>query len=361
MVNGIGDVGDRSNARDENANRPARTQFSVFSPGRPLGPALLGTRYFALAVLFTALTLLGCASSNPPSARATSSLAPTPTAGPGGQVPSVGHIFVIVMENREYDQVIGSADAPYLNQLANTYGLATRYYAIRHPSLPNYLALTSGSTHGVTDDCATCTVNSINLVDQLEAHRKTWAAYMEDLPNPCFNGASAGGPLALIGRGGYVRRHDPFMYYDNVRESSERCHRVVSLSQLTDDLANNRVPNFAWITPNLQHDMHSSDTRAGDDWLASFVPTILGSSAWKDGGVLFITWDEGTTDAGCCDVAAGGHVPTLVIAANGKRGYRSGVPYNHYSLLRTIEDLWGLDHLGHAADPATKPMSDFFR
>lgn len=276
-------------------------------------------------------------------------------------VPSFSHIFIIVMENREYGQIIGSPDAPYLNQLADRYALATRYYAVRHPSLPNYLALISGSTQGMTTDCGTCSVSGPNLVDQLEAHHKSWKAYMEDLPGPCFNGVSAGGPLSLIGQAGYVRRHNPFMYFANIRENPQRCRNVVPLSQFASDLAKNQLPSFVWITPSLRHDMHSADTRVGDAWLSSFVPTILHSTAWRDGGVLFITWDEGTSNAGCCGVPGGGHIPTLVIRAAGKPGFRSAVPYTHYSLLRTIEDAWNLGYLGHAGDPQTNPMSDFFR
>ena len=265
------------------------------------------------------------------------------------------------MENHEYGDIIGSGDAPYLNRLAATYGLATSYYAIRHPSLPNYLALISGSTQGITDDCATCSVDAPNLMDQLEAHHKTWGAYIEDLPSPCFNGPSAGGPLAMIGRGTYVRRHDPFMYFVDIRDNPSRCGRVVPLDRLRDDLARDQLPDFVWITPNLTHDMHSASVRAGDAWLASFVPAILQSLAWRNDGVLFITWDEGTTDAGCCGNATGGRVPTLVIAPSSKPGYRSDTQYTHYGLLRTIEDAWQLGHLGHAGDPTTTPMSDLFR
>ncbi|MGH2458992.1 MAG: alkaline phosphatase family protein, partial [Chloroflexota bacterium] len=320
-------------------------------------------RLFAVAAL-TLLLLVGCAASGspPPTPRPASpetevSLAVTPP----GTVPHVSHVFVIVMENHEYGEIVGSSEAPYFNQLANTYGLANRYYAIRHPSLPNYLALMSGSTQGMTDDCGTCSVDAPNLVDQLEAHGKTWGAYLEDLPAPCFNGASAGGPLALVGRGTYVRRHNPFMYFANIRDNPARCDRVVPLDRFSEDLSHDRLPDFVWITPNLRHDMHSASIRAGDDWLASFVPKILDSSAWRNGGVLFITWDEGTTDAGCCGNAAGGRVATLVIAPNSKPGYRSETPYTHYSLLRTVEDAWQLGHLGHAGDPTTNPMADFFR
>ena len=331
-----------------------------------IGSSFSRNRFFVtswwilLAIVFA---IVGCA----PPVPTTSSVAvtPVPTMAEANSpadrsIPNFSHVFIIVMENREYDDVIGSPDAPYLNQLAATYALATRYYAVRHPSLPNYLALISGSTQGMTDDCATCTVDGANLVGQLEAHHKTWTAYMEDYPGSCFNGTVAGGPLAWIGQDGYVRRHDPFIYFDNIRENPDRCRQIVPLSQFESDLAGNRLSDFVWITPNLRHDMHSGSTRAGDDWLASFVPKILQSSAWKSNGVLFIVWDEGRSNQGCCADVVGGHVPALVIAAKGVRGYRSDVPYSHYSLLRTIEDAWHLGYLGYAGDPRTTPMNDFF-
>src|SRR5579883_1848519 len=161
------------------------------------------TTAVSLVALLVAL-LVGCAASDAPAAPSATPLALTaaPTAIPTHQSnPSFRHVFVIVMENKEYDDIIGSPNAPYLNHLAATYGLATEYFANYHPSLPNYLELISGANQGITDDCGTCSVDAPNLVDQLEAHGKTWRAYMEDLPSPCFNGPSAGGPLAVVGRG----------------------------------------------------------------------------------------------------------------------------------------------------------------
>lgn len=297
-------------------------------------------------VVLCGLLLASCGSGS------TGSVIPPTTYTPqSGALPNFSHVFVIVMENKSYGDIIGNGDAPYINSLAQTYGLATRYFAIGHPSLPNYLALTGGSTFGVTSDCTDCFVQGNNIVDALEGGHKTWHAYMEDMPSPCYLGNSAP----------YAQKHDPFIYYDDIRTNPARCANIVPLTQLTSDLQSNTPPDFLWITPNLCHDMHNCSVSDGDTWLASFVPTILASSAWKQGGVLFITWDEGEADnSGCCGFAAGGHIVTLVISPLGKAHFTSATPYDHYSLLRTICAAWKLTPPGDAASPDTPAMTDFF-
>ena len=276
---------------------------------------------------------------------------PQPTAT--AAVPAFSHVFVIVMENHEYGSVIGTAAAPYINSLANSYGLATNYYAASHPSLPNYLALTAGSTFGIASDCTTCYVNATNIGDQLEASGRSWKAYMEDMPSPCFTGASSGN---------YAMKHDPFMYYNDIRNNAARCAaHVVPFSQFSGDMNSGQVPNFVWITPNMCNDMHDCSVATGDAWLRSVVPTITGSAAFRNGGALFITWDEGSSSAGCCGDSWGGHVPTLVISPRAIPGYRSGVAENHYGLLRTIEDAFRLGHLNAAGWSSSAPLREYFR
>jgi hypothetical protein len=274
-------------------------------------------------------------------------VARTSPSAAGPAIPSFSHIFVIVLENQEYGDVIGNPKLPYLNKLASTYGLATASYGVSHPSLPNYLALTGGATFGVTSDCTDCFVNAPNLVDQLETAGKSWKAYMEGMPRPCFLGNQAP----------YVQKHNPFIYYDDVRTDPVRCGKIVPLTTFSDDLAANAVPNFAWITPDQCHDLHSCSDEQGDAWLTTWVPQILDSSAWKDGGALFITFDEGTTDAGCCG-GSGGHVATLVISPLGASGFQAATPIDHYGLLRTIDDAWGMPPLGAAATAAS--LAAFF-
>ncbi|MBF6590623.1 MAG: hypothetical protein IVW57_08845 [Ktedonobacterales bacterium] len=302
------------------------------------------SRQLGALVVVPLVVLLAAACGNttlPPAA-----YTPTP-----GALPAFSHVFVIVMENRGYDDIIGNtSDAPYINQLANTYGLATQYYTVAHPSLPNYLALIGGNTFGVRSDCNDCFVNAPNLVDTLEAGHKTWRAYMEGMPSPCFVGDADT----------YRQKHNPFIYFDDVRTNPQRCQNIVPLDGLGPDLTRGAVPDFTWITPNMCHDMHDCSTRDGDQWLSQQVPPILASAAWKQGGVLFLVWDEGTDDNGCCAYASGGRVPLLVIAPGGRAGYRSATPYDHYSLLRTITDAWGLTPPGHAAEPASPPLTDFF-
>ena len=266
-------------------------------------------------------------------------------------LPNFSHIFIIVMENKEASQIVDNPDAPFLNELARAYARATDYYAISHPSLPNYLALTGGDTFGITSDCHTCFVNADNIASQLAAAGKTWKAYMESMPEPCFVGDKLPD---------YSVNHDPFMYYDDIRTNPDLCSRVVPFSQFSIDLRAGTLPDFVWITPNTCNDMHSCAISIGDSWLKTLVPEILASPAWKDNGVLFITFDEGVTQSGCCSFAAGGKVFTLVISPFGKAGYLSTASYDHYSMLRTIEAAWNLPLLQKAGSKSTPLMSEFF-
>jgi acid phosphatase len=267
-------------------------------------------------------------------------------------MPAFSHVFVIVMENEESSSLIGNGAAPYINGLAQSYGLATQYYAISHPSLPNYLTLTAGSTFGISSDCTTCWVGATNLADQIEAGGRSWKAYLEDMPSACFVGDAYP----------YMQKHNPWIYYNDIRTNAARCNaHVVPFSQLGADLGNGSVPNYVWITPNMCNDMHDCSIATGDSWLSQQVPAILNSAAFRNGGVLFITWDEGGTNAGCCTNAAGGQVATLVISPLGRTAFQSSVPETHYSLLRTVEDSWNLPRLGGAGCACTVAMREYFR
>jgi phosphatidylinositol-3-phosphatase len=293
-------------------------------------------------VLFLSIILLTACDSSPQQ--------PVPTLT-HGTVPAFSHIFIIVMENKEYNAEVSAPQAPYFNKLADTYALATQYYGISHPSLPNYLALTSGSTLGISSDCTTCFQQAPNLADQLEASGHSWKAYMEGMPAPCYVGDSPDGL--------YAQKHNPFVYYDNIRTNKSRCtNHVVPFSQFTRDLANKQLPDFIWITPSMCHDTHDCPVSDGDSWLSDIVPTILQSPAFTHNGVLFITFDEGATDNSCCNGAEGGKIATLVISPLVKKGFRSTVPETHYSLLRTIEDAWKLPPLGEAKN--SNAMTEYF-
>jgi hypothetical protein len=261
------------------------------------------------------------------------------------------HIAVIVMENEEYRDIIGSRQTPFINALAHRYALARSMYAITHPSLPNYLALTGGATFGIDSDCTDCRVPSArSLADQLTGAHLSWKAYMEDLPHPCYQGASAGL---------YAKKHDPFMYYDRVAKDPAQCAHVVPLTELATDERAHALPRFVWVTPNLCHDMHDCAPPQGDAFLAGVVPPLL--NALGPRGLLVLTWDEGDTDDGCCRVAAGGHIATVLAGGLAAPGARLTRAVDQYSILQAIEDLYRLHRLRGAACPCTPSLAPLLR
>jgi hypothetical protein len=275
----------------------------------------------ALAVLLAAA---GCGGT---SAGATAPLAPPPSV----RLPRFTHVVLVVFENHEATSIAGNPAAPTFNALARRYATLTDYTAVSHPSLPNYLALVSGSTHGITSDCTDCVVGAQSLADTLTAAGKTWKTYAEGLPYPGFTGGSAGR---------YAKKHDPFLYFRNIADSRARRDRVVPFTQLARDLARRRLPDFSLIVPNLCDDMHDCSIATGDAWLKAHVAPILRSPEVA-GGVVFVVFDEGTTDLG-----GGGRVEALALGPTVGRGSRFAKATNHYGLLRTIEDAWGLPRLG---------------
>jgi phosphatidylinositol-3-phosphatase len=292
-----------------------------------------------------------------------------------GKLKNFQHVFVIMMENTSYTSLIGNPNAPWINSAAQTYGLATSYFGVTHPSQPNYIAATSGSTNGVTSDNDT-TINVTNIVDQIEGSGRTWKAYMQSIfadGNTDKLATSAGNQL-------YERKHNPFVSYLDVQSNPARMANVVDLSQLNTDLANNTVPDYSWISPDQCNDMHgrggggSSDPcdfsnvplliAAGDAFLKSTVNNIMNSRAWNGNSVIFITWDETEFPfndvSGCCDaVPGGGHVVMITISQSSHKPRTSNVAYNHYSMLSTIEGGWSLGCLAFTCDTANVPqMSD---
>jgi len=263
---------------------------------------------------------------------------------------STSHVVVVVMENREYTDVIGNGTAPYINRLARSSAVAGNYFAVSHPSLPNYLALTGGQTFGITSDCTDCVAHGTSLGDQLAAAGLSWGIYIEDLPGPCSQTAFAGG---------YAKKHDPFMYFPSIANDPSRCSHVVPLTQLPHDLAAGKLPDFVWITPNLCDDGHDCPLSSADRFLAHTLPALLSQLGPR--GFLALTWDEGSSNRGCCHLAQGGRVATILTGPQVRRGVRKGGPFDHYSLLRTIEDAFGLSHLANAGCACTKPLSSLFK
>jgi phosphatidylinositol-3-phosphatase len=250
--------------------------------------------------------------------------------------PHLKRVVVIMFENKEYNEVIGSSQAPTFNRLARHGALFTRYCGVGHPSLPNYLALVSGSTHGITDDCTDCSVSGRNLADTLGRAGLTWKSYAEGLPHRGFTGAEAGR---------YAKKHNPFVYFDDIVASKRRLARVVPLTRFHRDLRRGALPNLAFVVPNLCHDMHDCSVADGDHWLATFIRPLLRSRQLKH-GVVFIVFDEGSEG----DVSGGGgHTIALAVGPTVKRGTRVRSSLSHYNLLRTVEDVLRLPHLGSSS------------
>ena len=276
-----------------------------------------------------------------PTSQPTAPPTPSPTASPSVNLPNFSHVYVIVLENTEFSGIVGSSSAPYINSLIAQYGLSTNSFAVAHPSEPNYIAMTSGGTQGISDDGVyNLAVN--NVFDQVDASGRTWAAYQQGYPGNCFTGTSA---LPLIDgpgkAGGYVRKHNPAISYSSISGNPTSCANITNLANF-----NPAAANFEFITPNLVNDMHDGTVADGDNFLKAFLPQITGSAAFAN-SVVFVTFDEGTTN-----INGGGRIATIAITPNMTPGYKATGAYTHYSLLRTIEQAWGLPYLGNAASAA---------
>ncbi len=284
------------------------------------------------------------------------------------------YVVTILMENHDLSEILGSSQAPFMNQLASSWSLATGYSAVNHPSLPNYLALISGQDFASwsTSDCSPspgCSAgNATNIVDSLEANGLTWKAYMEDYPGICTNNCSPGN--CYLGDGGisgqYVPRHNPFVYFDDIVNSSARCSRIVPANSggngapddllLADLQSPSNSSNFMWLTPNLCNDMHDCSVSTGDNYLSQLVPMILGSNLFThQKAALFIVFDEGNGD----HQYPSDSVYAVWAGSIAKTSFSSPNQYNHYSFLRTVEVDWHLPSLTINDQNAT-PMLEFF-
>jgi hypothetical protein len=318
-----------------------------------------------------------------------------------------------------------------LNQLASQYGVGTSYYGVTHPSLPNYLAAISGDFQGIFDDCAagqtlTCAPEEFvpgsgdatstaaltpaetttatvqvhwfsgkNLIDQLEDKGLTWKAYMQSIP--AVGSTVEYAPVDTVDGGQvprklYAQKHNPFMYFSDIRSSTARMNLIVPFTQFDADLAGT-IPNFVWISPDQCNDMHgvSADNAAavgipdcatpasgldhsviklGDDFIKATVGKIMASSAWTQNSAIVIPWDEDDYAgyAGCCEspvgasgvVLGGAKAPVFVITSKHPKPQVLDTGFNHYSLLATIESLWGLDCLANACKSDVPKMTSLF-
>ena len=243
----------------------------------------------------------------------------------------------IILENREYGFVIGNTrQMPFLNKMAQEYTLLTQYYAVSHPSLPNYIAMIAGSTLGIKSDCTTCYVNSPNLADLIEASHRTWKSYQEDMPSPCFSGSTEL----------YAQKHNPFAYFDDIRTNQARCEaNIVPLTALDAALAGPGLPDFSFITPNMCNSGHDCELDVVDKWLSNTVGKIMDSKSYDSRTLIVVTFDEGQGDHSCCGLGqtAGGQVATVLISPLVKGGFQDDTAYSHYSVLKTIAGCLGVN------------------
>lgn len=264
-----------------------------------------------------------------------------PAAGATPRVPPFEHVVVIVFENKESGRVIGSPQAPTFNSYAERYAKLTRYYAVTHPSLPNYLALVSGSTQGITTNCTKCSISARTLADTIEESGRSWKTYAEGLPRPGFLGAVSGR---------YAKKHNPFVYFRNVTANPARRTRVVPFTQLARDLRAQQVPDFTLVVPDMCNSMHDCEVSVGDAWLRRAVPSLLK----LPNTVIFVLFDEGATS-----VRGGGHIPALALGTAVRPRSRFTAVIDHYGVLRTIEEAWGLPLLGRSA--RARPITGIWR
>jgi phosphatidylinositol-3-phosphatase len=266
------------------------------------------------------------------------------------------HVFLLLEENESYSDVVGNPAMPYFNSLLRRAGLAANFYANTHPSIGNYLELLSGQII-TNQDGFSGVVSANNIIREMIDAGKTWKSYAEGLPQAGYTGEYWGKD--------YLRRHDPASFLSDVVNNPVEAKNIVPFSQFSADLRNNSFPQFAFIAPNGIDDGHQCDykpcpnsvrLRNTDAWLKKQLPPLLSSPAFQDGGLLIITWDE----AGHRDNRhGGGHIPTLLVGAHIRRGYRSAYFYQEQNVLRTICEACGLPRCpGDGAQAAA--MTDFF-
>jgi acid phosphatase len=260
-----------------------------------------------------------------------------------------GHVFIVVEENANYSDVVASPSMPYLNSLANKYGLATNYFANAHPSIPNYFELTTGQILTLIDASTPqlFPVSADNVVRELLASGKSWKSYAEALPSVGYTGGDTGL---------YAVRHNPLAYLTDVQNNTKQLQNLVPFTQLAADLNTANLPEYSFIVPNLCDNAHDCPLSTADTWLKTNIDPIITSAAFQKDGLLLILFDEANT---LDFTSGGGHVAAVVVSPLAKPGYKSIAFYQHQSVLRlTLEGL-GVTKL--PGDASTAPvMWEFF-
>jgi len=268
----------------------------------------------------------------PPTASAARS---GPARARAAQVPRYAHIVVVMEENHSYSQIIGNRNAPYINSLASEGALFTNSHAITHPSEPNYMAITSGSTYGLSSDQCPFNTSKANIGSELIAARLSYSGYSESMPSPGYEGCTTGE---------YARKHNPTANYTNLPPAVNR-----TFVQFEAGASYASLPTVSYVDPNLLDDMHDGTIASGDRWLKNHMSSYA-TWAMSHNSLLIVTWDESNG-------SPGNKIATIFAGAHVKLGkYAERV--THYRVLRTLEKAYGLKALGKSA--GTTPITDVF-
>ncbi|WP_432585078.1 alkaline phosphatase family protein [Streptomyces sp. HD1123-B1] len=279
----------------------------------------------AITAATTVLTLVGAGviGSEPVQSNSPRTTSAAPAAA---SLPRYDHVVIVPFENKNYTSIKGSSKAPYLNSLASQGALATNSFGLTHPSQPNYIGLFSGSQQGVDDDSCPNNFSTGNLGKQLIDAGKSFTAYSEDLPSAGYTGCKSGD---------YRRKHAPWADFPTVGNSSHH----LPFSSFPSDYG--KLPTVSFVVPDMCHDMHDCSVETGDTWLKN---NLDGYAQWAKthNSLLIVTFDED-------NFTSVNQIYTSFVGANVKTGYASNTQINHYSVLRTLEDMYGLPPLGGAA------------
>ena len=266
---------------------------------------------------------------------------PAPAAPVQAAGPSFKRVMTVIFENTDYEDALAQ---PFFGKLAKEGATLADYHGVTHPSQPNYIALTSGDTHGVKDD-KSVVLDVKHIGDLLEAQGKSWKVYAEAYPGDCFRGARAKT---------YARKHVPFLSYKNVQEDPARCARIVDASALAADAKNGSLPDYSLFIPDMNDDGHDTGVDFADLWLSETFGPLLKDPKFMKDLLLVVTFDEDSDSGGSNRILA------VLYGAGVAPGSVSKARYDHYSLLRTVEDALGLGNLGFK-DASAAPISGVWR
>ena len=294
----------------------------------------------------------------------------SPVPAPAAALPRVDRMIVIVLENQEAGNILSrdpsQSKTPRLRAIALQQRIATNYFGVTHPSEPNYVSMIGGDYYDFESDAGSCFTRKLkldchktdarNLVDELESKHISWMALMQSMPSTGYLGAD------YFFTTTYAEKHNPFIFFSDIATNPKRMANIRPLGtpdSILPILADERsAPQFLYVVPDLCHDMHGAPQcrnkdalyKTSDEYVSALIANIVRSPAFTANSALLVTWDEGSTNMACCGLASGGgRVATIVIRKH-PSVFRSNVSYNHYSLLATLQAVWGLPRIGHTSD-----------